>query len=349
MAQVHKFPRSIAHLATSALALASFVWATSVAAQTVTSDNPQTRARAAYTQAEQAANELHFAEAVEAYQRAIGIDPSAAFVRVARARLGDLRAHGEGNFVPLERLERVRRNANATREQIDALAHDAERFPEGRVRSEAQLVVAEAYWHRFGSPDLAVRALETALSDTAADRLTRALALSELVALERERNRLDAAAQVLARFPDLAPNLRAEVQRLLRRVWLGRVAMGIVLGVVVLGLVSVARAIFWQGRDAEAVLRRVVRASSVAFALYMGGAASLLVRLHGEGDVRPFLWLGFGVLAMDAAARGWRLGFVDERRAARIGRALTCGVGVLAVAFLALQYADATYLETLGL
>jgi hypothetical protein len=73
------------------------------------------------------------------------------------------------------------------------------------------------------------------------------------------------------------------------------------------------------------------------------------VRVHGEGDVRPFLWLGFGVLAIDAAARAWRMGFVDERSVARVGRAITCGVAVLAVAFLALQYADASYLETLGL
>jgi hypothetical protein len=125
--------------------------------------------------------------------------------------------------------------------------------------------------------------------------------------------------------------------------------MGLVSSVVLIGIVATLRAIFWQRRDPDAVLRDAVRASSVAFALYIGGAASILVRVHGEGDVRPFLWLGFGVLAIDAAARAWRMGFVDERSVARVGRAITCGVAVLAVAFLALQYADASYLETLGL
>lgn len=323
--------------------------ANSVAAQTVSSNPPTTTAREAYALAERSAADLRFADALAAYDQAIALDPSAPFVRVARARVADLRTHAEGDFVPLARLESVRRNPTATRGDIDTLARDAEHFPPGRVRSEAQLVVAEAYWHRFGSPDLAAHALDEALSDASADRLIRALAVSELVALERERGRLDAAARVVARFPDLAPNLRAEVQRLVRRVWLGRVAIGFVSAVLLLGVVAVLRAIFWLRRDADTVLRDIVQARSVAFALYIGGAASLLVRLHGDGDVRPFLWLGFGVLAIDAAARGWRLGFVDERARARVGRAITSGVAVLAIAFLALQYADASYLETLGL
>jgi hypothetical protein len=326
-----------------------FVLATSVAAQTASPDDTKTKARAFYELAERAATDLRFSEALAAYDQAIALDPSASFVRVARARAADLRMHAEGDFVPLTRLESVRRNPAATRDDIDALARDAEQFPPGRVRAEAHLVVAEAFWHRFGSPDLAADALQAALSDASADRLTRALALSGCVALERERGRLDAAARVVARFPDLAPNLRAEVQRLVRRVWIGRVAMGLVSAVVLIGIVATLRAIFWQRRDPDAVLRDAVRASSVAFALYIGGAASILVRVHGEGDVRPFLWLGFGVLAIDAAARAWRMGFVDERSVARVGRAITCGVAVLAVAFLALQYADASYLETLGL
>jgi hypothetical protein len=327
----------------------SFFLPTVVAAQTVFPDDHVAKARSAYELAERSATELRFAEALVAYDQAIALDPSASFVRIARARVADLRAHAEGDFVPLTRLESVRRNPSATRDDIETLARDAEHFPPGRVRSEAQLVVAEAFWHRFGTPDLAAKALDTTLSDASADRLTRSLALSELVALERERGRLDAAVRVLDRFPDLAPSLRAEVRRLVRRVWIGRVAMGLVFAVLLIGIVAVVRAIFWHRRDADAVLRAAVQTRSVAFALYIGGAGSLLVRVHGEGDVRPFLWLGFGLLAIDAAARGWRMGFVDERTFARVARAMTCGAAVLAIAFLALQYADAAYLETLGL
>ncbi len=329
--------------------MVAFVLTTSVAAQTVSPDDPRTKARSAYELAERAVANLQFAQALEAYDNATKLDPSAPFVRVARTRAADLRAHAEGDFGPLTRLETIRRNPAATRDEIEALARDAERFPPGRVRSEAQLVAAEAFWHRFGAPDLSARALNAVLSDTAADRLTRGLALSELVALERERGDLDAARRVLSRYPDLAPNLRAEIERLVRREWLGRVATGLVGIVALIGLSAFARAIFARRRDPEAVIRSVVRASSVAFALYIGGAASMLVRLHGEGDVRPFLWLGFGVLGVDVAARAWRLGFVDERKVARVGRAIACTAAVLAVAFLSLQYADATYLESLGL
>lgn len=335
-----------------ALALVSFVSTTSFAAQSNPGDaggDRSVRARAAYERAERASSDLHFAEALTAYDEAISLDPSAPYVRIARARAADLRAHAEGDFVPLARLEAVRRRPSATRDEIESLSRDAERFPVGRVRSEAQLVIAEAYWHRFGSPDSAANALEKALSDTSADRLTRALALSELVALERERDRLAAAAHVLSRFPDLAPNLHAEVRRLVRRVWLGRIALGLVATVLFVGVSAVLRAIFWLHRQADVVLREAVRASSMAFALYIGGVAAMLVKWHGEGDVRPFLWLGFGALAVDVAVRGWRVGFVDERIGARLGRAIASGVAVVAVAFLALQYADATYLETLGL
>lgn len=337
------------HRAALAIGFAAFVQTTILAAQNVSPDDRQQQARTAYETAERAASELRFVEAVDAYDRAMTLDPSAPFVRIARARVADLRAHAEGNFVPLARLESVRRSLTTTREDIDELARDAAQFPAGRVRSEAQLVVAEAYWHRFGEPDLAAHALEAVLVDSSADRVTRTLALGQFVALERERDRLEAAARIVAMYPDLSPSLRAEMARLVRRVWLGRVAKVVVVAVLLVGVLAVIRAILGQRRDPDLVLREVVRPASMAFALYMAGAASLLVRLHGEGDVRPFLWLGLGVLAIDAAARGWRLGFVDERKVARMVRAITCGVAVVALAFLALQYADAAYLETLGL
>lgn len=326
-----------------------FVSPNNVAAQTIPPDNPNQQARAAFDSAERAAANMQFAEALAAYDKALQLAPSAPFARVARTRAADLKAHAEGDFAPLTRLEAIRRNPSAPRADIEALARDAEAFPPGLVRAEAQLVAAEAFWHRFGAPDLAAHALDVALSDPAADRLTRALALGALVALERERGDLQAAYRVVSRYPDLTPSLHEQIVRLVRREWIGRVCM-VLLGIVALiGLGAFARVIASRRRDAEDVIRDVVPTSSVAFALYIGGAASILVRIHGEGDVRPFLWLGFGVLFVDIAARAWRFGFVDERARARILRGITCGAAVLAVAFLSLQYADATYLESLGL
>jgi hypothetical protein len=73
------------------------------------------------------------------------------------------------------------------------------------------------------------------------------------------------------------------------------------------------------------------------------------VRLYGEGDVRLFLWLGVGVLGVDVIARAWRTGSMDARPSARLGRALAGVAGVLAVASLVFERADAGYLESFGL
>ena len=70
----------------SVIAATVFVVATSVAGQTISLDDPKARARAAYDEAERAAADLRFAEALAAYDQAIALDPSAPFVRVARAR-----------------------------------------------------------------------------------------------------------------------------------------------------------------------------------------------------------------------------------------------------------------------
>ncbi|MRG94955.1 hypothetical protein [Polyangium spumosum] len=310
---------------------------------------PRARAKTSFERAERAAAELRFGEALAGYEAVLSIDPSAPFAKVARARAADLRAHAEGDFAPLARLEAVRRTPSPDRATIEALARDAATFPPGRVRAEAWLIVAEAFWHRFGAPDRAASALGEAIADPSADKLTRALALNELVALERERGDLAAAHHVVSRFPDLVPSLHAEIGRLVRREKLARAAAGVLGLLGLIGAFSIARLFRRPGRDPEAIVRAVVRPSSVAFALYLGGAAAILVRHHGDGDVRPFLWLGFGVLGVDIVARAWRLGSRDGRAAARIGRAALCMIGVLAVAFLSLEGANAGYLESFGL
>lgn len=311
--------------------------------------DPKAKARAAYEQAERAAAGLDFSAALAGYEASLSIDPSGPLARIARARANDLSAHAEGRFAPLARLEAVRRKPSPDRAEIDALARDAEGFPPGRVRAEARLVVAEALWHRFEDKPAAARTLDAAVSDDSADKLTRSLALHELVALERERGDLSAAHHAVRRFPDLAPALSAEVSRLVRRVFLARLSAVILALSAAIGLASLVKLMRREPGDPERIIRRVVKASSVAFALYLGGAAAILVRYHGDGDVRPFLWLGLGVLGVSIVAHAWRLGSRDDRAFARIGRALFCGLGVLAVAFLSLERANAGYLESFGL
>jgi len=313
-------------------------------------DSPRSRARASFARAEQAERELRFAEALSAYREALTTDPSAPFAQVARARVSYLSARSEGGFAPLAQLEAVRRNPSKLddRATIEALEQALATFPRGPVRAEAALVVAEAWWHRLGEPRRAIAPLERAIADEGADRLTRSLALSELVAVHRELDELDEARAVVERFPDLAPGTRDEVRRLYRRAQLRGWAIAALSILAVIGLGSLARAARRLG-GLRKVQRAVVRPLAVAFSLYLGGAAAILVRLHGDGDPRPFLWLGLGVLAVDVIARTWRLGSGNRRHAARAARALVCAAGVLAVAFLAVERTNAGYLENFGL
>lgn len=306
-------------------------------------------AEARFAEAEQAAKERRFGEALAAYRAAIAADPSAPLAMPARARVDDLEAHAEGGFAPLARLEQVRRDPKraSDRAEIEALAGEAELFPPGRVRAEARLFVAAAWWRRLGDPARAIAPLEAAVADRSGDRLTRALALGELLALRRERGELREALRATDREPDLAPTARAEIIRLLRREALRTSSTALLAALAILGAGSIA----WlaaRARDVRDLPARLIRTRSVALALYLGGAGALLVRVHGDADARPFLWFGIAVLGLDVIARAFRIA-AGARAIVRAAWAAACVVGVLAAAFLAVERTSVDYLEGLGL
>lgn len=307
-------------------------------------------AEASCARAEQASRELRFDEALAAYLAAIEADPSAPCAGVARARADNLAGHAEGGFAPLAELSAVRRDPGkaADRATIEALARDLEAFPDGRVRAEARLVVAEAWWHRFGDQARALPQLAAAAGDPAGDRLTRALALSQLWMLRRQRGEIREALADVEREPDLSPVLTRTVRRAARREGLRALALGVLGVLAAIGAASLVR-LAARARDVRDVPALVVRPAAVAFSLYLGGAAAILVRLHGEGDVRPFLWFGIGVLVLGIVARALPLAVGARAGAARAFWAAACVVGVVAAAFLSVERADASYLETLGL
>ncbi len=239
----------------------------------------------------------------------------------------------------------------ADRAAIEALARDLEAFPAGRVRAEARISVAEAWWHRLGEPEQAIAQYEAAVADAGADRLTRSVALSELWTLRRQRGEIREALAVVDRAPDVSPNLTVVV----RRAWRREQARGAAFAVLgVLGAVGAAALVrlALAARDVRDLPGQVVRPSVVAFSLYLGGAGAVLVRLRGDGDTRPFLWLGLGVLALAVIARAVPLALPvatgARRPAARAIWAAACALGVMAAAFLAVERTDPSYLEGIG-
>jgi hypothetical protein len=337
--------------AASALAIA---FITSLICATPARAEPSPAARAAaqqsFDRAELAFQELRFADALAAYRAATTADPSARFVPIARARAADLEAHAEGDFAPLARLAAVRRDPGQTADRavIEALARDVATFPPGRVRGEAELVIADAWWHRLGDPRRALAPLEAAIADETGDRLTRSLALGELTTLQRELGDLPAALAAVERFPDLAPATRKQIRTLVLRGRLTSAAIALLIALFVIGAASLARAAS-RLRSLRELPRAVAPPLPVAFSLYLGGAAAVLVRLRGDGDPRPFVWLGLGVLAAFTVARAWRLGWGTGGPTARAARAILCAAGVIAAAFLAVERTDVSYLEGLGL
>jgi hypothetical protein len=324
----------------------------SLSASSALAAPPATRAEAtaSFERAELASRERRFAEALAAYREATVIDPSAPFAPVARARAADLEAHAEGGFAPLARLEELRRDPARSRDRaaIEALERDAEGFPEGRVRSEARLLVAEAWSHRLGDPGRALAPLGAVIADPSADRLTRALALAELCGIHRARGELAEALAAVERDPGLSPALRAEIVRAVRREKLRWIALGVLGALAVVGAGSLAL-LARRSRDVRDLPGQVVRPLSVASSLYLGGAGAILVKLHGGGDARPFVLFGAGVLALDVIARAFLLAWGRTTAALRAGWALCCVAGVVAAAFLAALRVDPSYLEGLGL
>jgi tetratricopeptide (TPR) repeat protein len=307
-------------------------------------------AEASCQRAETDAAALRFAEALAAYRAASAADPSAPCAQRARARAEELAAHAEGDFGPLARVEALRRDPlkRADRAAIEALGRDADGFPDGRVRAEARLLVAEAWWHVLGEPARAIAAFEAAADDRSGDPLTRALALGDLCAVRRLRGELREALAATERQPGLSPALHATLRRLVRREQLRAVASGVTGILAVVGAASVARLVLSTGR-ARDVLRRVVRLRSALAAAFLAGGGALLVRADGGADPRPFLWLGLGIFLLDVVARSFRLAIGGGSSLARAAWAAVCVVGVFSAAFLAAARVEPDYLDGFGL
>ena len=215
-----------------------------------------------------------FARALEDQRACMAKGAPGNFGRSARLRIGWISARSEGDFAPLERLQRVRRDPALPNDPaaIESLATDAESFPPGRVRAEARMFVAEAWLDRMKRRVDAIGELRKVADDRSSDSMDAAVAHRRLAEALLAEGRLDDAASEVESHP-LDPMLGAQVHRLLRRRTLQRVAVAEL--ALCCGLAAVVLA--WKrarrGRDAWLSVRRALRGfAPVALA---GGLALL--------------------------------------------------------------------------
>ncbi|MBK8251546.1 MAG: tetratricopeptide repeat protein [Polyangiaceae bacterium] len=308
-------------------------------------------AKSAFELGEIAEKEMRFGEALEAYERAVRLDPSAPFVPAASARAEDLKRHSEGGFEPLAALEKVRRDPQKNRDAaaIDALALAAEGFPDGPVRSEARLVAAEAYEHVLGRPEAAIKALQAILKDGSAGKSVKVLALSELVTLLEAKGDLDTALEVVESNADLLPRVTREVQLKVRRRSIARVCLGFLgaaLAAALGGMIVRAR----QLGDVRKVAAELSLKKGFGFAFYAGAGGAVMARwLDKAGDPIPFLALG--AVIVGAMVVGRAVGFYGkvERAGVRAFAGLTGVLSLFAGAYWIIWKLRPDVLELVGL
>jgi len=293
-----------------------------------------------------------------AFDRAVAHDracaaaaPDSRWAVRANDRMEWLQARSEGGFVPLARLEHVRRDPALADDPtaLDTLAREAERFPPGLVRVEARMLVAEAWLGRMGRPRDAMVELRRVADDPRAGPVTAALAERELVgALAAGGAVAEAAAEARSHAGLLDPRFLRDITRLVRRRWIRRGAIAVLLGFAGLA----ARALEGARRrralgDIAAALRSLAPVA-LSFAAFVGLAGGLLASRYESGNAAPFLLLGAGTLPLVFVARAWSAAGSD-RPPARVARALFCGATVLATALVLLDAASPDYLEGFGL
>lgn len=307
--------------------------------------SPQTSAEAYYFLADADERELRFADALEHYQASLAHLPSNRYAQRADARASYLRSHAEGDFVPLTRLEQIRRDPGATSDAaaMERLARDAETFPKGAVRNEARMVVAEAYFSRLGRPADARVPLAAILAEDDGDLLLRQQAAQRLVDLDLADGRFAEAKSAAAHVAKEQPALLARVRRLERRHWMHFAAIALVGIFALLAAAGTARGRKRLGGEVRAFLPW-----AVAFAVYVGATGALLASSFEQGNALPFLAFAASLVPLVLLSRGW--GAVGAQTPpARAGRATMSVLAVLAAAFLLLERIDARYLESFGL
>jgi tetratricopeptide (TPR) repeat protein len=318
---------------------------------TAANDDPKAVGEAYFLLGELDEGDAAFAQALVDDRAAIDAAPNTRWALRASDRIDWLHARSEGDFAPLTRLEKVRRDPAASSDPaaVDALAHDLESFPPGPVRVEARMLVAEAWIGRMHRPDDAIGELRQVAEDPKADPLTQRLAERELVDALVAAGRIDeAAAEANTHKNRLDSRFVKQVERLLVRRTVRWGSLAVLAAFVLLAVVGLVRA--GMQRKLDTAMRELRKLSPVAalFVAFVAVAGGLLASKYESGNAAPFLILGAGVLPLLLVARAWSA-VGSQTGAARAARALLCGATVIATAFTLLDWFGPQYLPGFGL
>ena len=304
-----------------------------------------------YTSAEQEEKDLSLAAALHDYEASVAADPSNRWVLRANARARWLRDRSEGDFAPLVRLEKVRRDPSAQRDAttVDALAHDLEAFPPGEVRVEARMFVAESYLTMLGRPADGERELDALLDEpgvkTTGDAALRAQAASRLVDIAMARGDVASAKRAAERAGSSgASQLGARVAQWARRRVIERASLAVVALFAIAGIAAAARRL----RGARVTDLGAFSGKAAAICVYLATFAAVLAGSYEGGHTLPFVMLPVAVLPIAIVARAWALSGASSP-SARALRAVFGAAAVVAAAFLVLDRIDVRYLESFGL
>ncbi len=288
-----------------------------------------------------------FAGAVAHYGASLARLPSSRYATRAAARKRELESHAEGGFVPLLRLERLRRDPVLSNDPaaIEALVRDADDFPPGPVRVESRLLAAEAYRGRLHRPDAELSVLWKVVRDPYADALSSRMASGEIVDAELDLGHIAAAERAVHDLGGaIDPRVAAKAARLVRR----RAVHGIAL--VEMALFAGLLAVALLRRRARGVLMRTRRVLplATAFSLFAAGGGGLLAERYEAGSAGPFLMLGPTMLGAILLSRAWSA-VGRSSVAARLARGAVSASSFLAAAFLLVERLTPRVLDGLGL
>jgi hypothetical protein len=185
-------------------------------------DDPGATSEAYFRRGALDEEDLEFARALTDYRACAAATAAHAGGRWARnadLRIRWLSARSEGDFVPLARLNGVKRDPAASSDPaaMEAFARDVDTFPPGTVRGASRVLIGTA-WLDLHRPKDAIREFRKVVTDPRAEGIDARFAKRGLVDALLTDGQLEEASQQVEMYAlQLEPQVVVRIRRLVRR------------------------------------------------------------------------------------------------------------------------------------